>query len=196
MCFVWTAWAQQPATKPTIGRHLQHRMANQASRTPGLTASRSFVAQANPDHAKILELGAYPGGTWFAAWRLNDLGVIVGRGDIPPDGYTHPLAVPLFGPHAGEWLDLGTLGGEQPKGWEEPFADISNTGLIVSQSTPKDGYEHAVAWTMETGLLDLGTLAATGDPRYASYKLSYSHGTNKLGTLIVGSGWNPETSRG
>ena len=70
--------------------------------------------------------------------ELNDLGVIVGRGDVPPIGpdgvgYTHTLAVPLFGPHAGKWIDLGTLGGEQPKGWEEPNNDISNTGLVVSQ---------------------------------------------------------------
>jgi probable HAF family extracellular repeat protein len=195
--FISTAWAQHPATKSPMGRHVPHRMAGQTSTTPDLTARRSFHAQANPGAAtKIWELGTYPGGTWFASWHLNDLGVVVGRGDIPPDGYTHTLAVPLFGPHAGEWIDLGTLGGEQPKEWEEPFADISNTGLIVSQSTAKDGYEHAVAWTGETGLVDLGTLAATGDRRYASYKFSYSHGTNKLGTLIVGSGWNPETSRG
>ena len=45
VCFVSTAWAQ-PATKPPIGRHLTHRIANQASRTPDLAASRSFHAQA------------------------------------------------------------------------------------------------------------------------------------------------------
>jgi len=44
----------------------------------------------------------------------------------------------------------------------------------------------AVAWTKETGMVDLGTLADTGDPRYASHNSSYAISTNKLGTLIVG----------
>lgn len=110
VCFVSTVWAQQSATKPPIGRHLQHRMASQGSRTPGLTANRSFNAQANPHHAaKVWELGTYYNtGTWFATWHINDFGVIVGLGDLSPigdgPGYTHTLAVPLFGPHAGEWL--------------------------------------------------------------------------------------------
>ena len=117
--------------------------------------------------------------------------MIVGLGDVPPIGrdgvgYTHTLAVPLFGPNAGEWIDLGALSRKQSKGWEEPYADISNTGLVVSHSTTTDGHVHAVAWTKETGMVDLGTLADTGDPRYASHNSSYALGTNKLGTLIVG----------
>lgn len=195
--FVSTAWAQQAVTKSALGRHFAHRMANQASKTPDLTASRSFVAQADPEHgAKVWELGTYPGGTWFASWHLNDLGVIVGRGDVPPDGYTHTLVVPLSGPDAGKWIDLGTLGGEQPKGWEEPLADISNTGLIVSKSTAPGGREHGFAWTEETGMVDLGTLADTGDPQYASYNSSFATGTNNLGTLIVGQGWSVELDKG
>ncbi len=49
--FVTAAWAQQPATKPPIARHLQHGMASQTSKAPGLAVSRSFTAQANPNHA-------------------------------------------------------------------------------------------------------------------------------------------------
>jgi probable HAF family extracellular repeat protein len=189
--FVTAAWSQQAATKPPIGRHLQHRMASQASRTPGLTVSRSFSAQANPDHAaKVWELGTYPGGTWFATWHINDFGVIVGLGDLSPigdgPGYTHTLAVPLFGPHAGEWYDLGTLSEEQPMGWQEPLNGISDTGLVASHSTASDGQAHAVAWTRETGMVDLGTLKDTGDPRYSNHNSSAAYGTNKLGTLIVG----------
>jgi uncharacterized membrane protein len=176
VCFVATAWAEQP----------------------GVAVSRSFNAPARARHAKIWELGTYPGGTWFATWRINDLGVVVGRGDVPPVGAdgvgdTHTLAVPLFGERAGEWIDLGTLGGEEPKGREEPFADISNTGLVVSHSTAPDGWAHGVAWTRETGMVDLGTLADTGDPRYASYNTSYAMATNKLGTLIAGMSGVDET---
>jgi hypothetical protein len=193
---VSAAWAQQPAGKAPIGMHLLHRMANQTSRAPGVTVSQSPNAQANSDDAaNVWELGTYPGGTWFASWRLSDLGVIVGRGDVPPlgpdgVGYTHTLIVPLFGPNAGEWVDLGKLDGEQPTGWEEPNNDISNTGLVVSRSTALDGHVHGVAWTKETGIVDLGTLADTGKPEYSGYISSFASGTNKLGTLIVGQSWS------
>ena len=149
----------------------------------------------------VYELGTYPGGTWFATWHINDRGVLVGLGDVPPIGsdgvgYTHTLVVPLFGSNAGEWIDLDTLGGEQPKGWEEPITDISNSGLVVSHSTALDGRMHAVAWTKETGMVDLGTLADAGDAQYASYNSSLAMGTNKAGTLIVGQGLSVEANRG
>jgi probable HAF family extracellular repeat protein len=185
--------AQQAVTKPPIGRHLSHPTARQ---TPSFTVGQSVDAAANPeDSAKIWELATYPGGTWFASWRLNDLGVIVGRGDVPPIGsggvgYTHTLAVALSGPDAGKWIDLGTLGGEEPMGWEEPNNDVSNTGLVVSRSTAPDGQVHGVAWTKGTGMVDLGTLADTGEPQYASYNSSFAAGTNKFGTLIVGQSWD------
>ena len=192
MYFVSMAWAQQLATTSPLGRHAQHRMANRTSMAQDFTASRSFNGQANhDDKAKIWELGTYPGGTWFATWHINDFGVIVGLGDVLPIssdgfGYTHTLAVPLFGPHAGEWFDLGTLREEQPIGWQEPLNDISDTGLVATHSTAVDGQVHGVAWTRETGMVDLGTLKDTGDPRYASHNSSSAYGTNKLGTLIVG----------
>ena len=189
--FVAAAWAQQPATTPSFGRHITHRMANHTSKAPGVTVSPRFNVQAYPaDAGEIWELGTYPGGTWFATWHINDFGVIIGLGDLSPigdgSGYTHTLAVPLFGPHAGEWIDLGTLSEEQPMGWQEPLNDISNTGMIASHSTAPDGQVHGVAWTQETGMVDLGTLADTHDPRYASHNSSTAYGTNKFGTLIVG----------
>ena len=189
VCFVSTAWGQQPSTRPPFGKRLLHRMASQTSRTPDETVSRSFNAQVNADD--LWELGTYPGGTWFTTWHINDLGVIVGLGDVPPigrdgTGYTHTLAVPVFGPNAGKWIDLGALNKKQPKGWEEPFNDISNTGLVVSHSTAKDGHMHAVAWTNETGIVDLGTLGDTGNSEYNSFNLSAARVTNKLGTLIAG----------
>lgn len=140
---------------------------------------------------KTWELGTYPNGTWFTTESINDLGVIVGRGDVPPVddgvGYTHTLAVHLVGPHAGEWFDLGALDGDQSKGFEyESLTQISNTGLVAGHSTAQDGYVHGVAWTKKTGMVELGTLADMGDLAYAGYKSSNALGTNKLGTLIVG----------
>ena len=165
------------------------------------------------DKGKTWELGTYPNGTWFTTESINDLGVIVGRGDVPPVGddgvgYTHTLAVRLVGPHAGKWFDLGALGGDQPKGFEyESLTQISNTGLVAGHSTAQDGYVHGVAWTKETGMVELGTLADMGDLAYEDYKSSHALGTNKLGTLIVGNSqdadgyslpvvWTPARIRG
>lgn len=176
--FVGLAGAQQPATSPLM---------------PATTASQNAMVRGNHhDAVKTWELGTYPGGTWFTTQSINDLGVVVGLGDVPPIGpdgvgYTHPLAVHVFGPHAGEWIDLGTLGGEQPRGFEyESQSQISNTGLVASHSSARDGYVHGVAWTKKTGMVDLGTLADAGDPQYASHNSSLALATNKLGTLIVG----------
>jgi len=113
---------------------------------------------------------------------VNDFGVAVAQGDLP-DGSTHNFAVPLFGRHAEEWIDLGTLGGTE-SGWDEGIVTISDTGMIAGHSASTDqNRPHAIAWTEKSGIVDLGTLADTGYPTYNS---SYAAGVNKLGTLIVG----------
>lgn len=184
--FISAASSQQLVTGRPLGKHMAH----QTSRVAGAAASNSSNAQTNPGTGKIWELGTYPGGTWYATWHINDFGVIIGLGDFSPigdgPGYTHTLAVPLFGPHAGEWIDLGTLSEGQPTGWQEPLNDISNTGLVATHSTAADGQVHGVAWTKESGMVDLGTLADTHNPQYASHNSSAAYGTNKFGTLIVG----------
>jgi probable HAF family extracellular repeat protein len=189
--FLSTASAQQSATKPTFGRHLRHPMSNDVSLASKPASNPKSYAERNcSGGTKVWELGVYPGGTWFASWHINDLGVIIGLGDLSPvgdgAGHTHTLAVPLFGPHTGEFTDLGALSEEQPMGWQEPLNDISNMGLVASHSTATDGQAHAIAWTKETGMLDLGTLADTHDPRYRTHNSSAAYGTNKFGTLIVG----------
>ncbi len=200
LCFASASWAQPPATTPLLGNHLAHQTPTHIANNAGKMVSRSFTTPANPND--IWELGTYPGGTWFATWHINDLGVIVGLGDMSPTGrdgfgYTHTLAIPLFGPNAGQWIDIGTLRSRQPKAWQEPLNDISNTGLIASHSTAPGGQSHAVVWTRQSGLLDLGTLADTGDPAYRGHNSSAAYGTNKLGTLIVGaSGINGDAEGG
>ena len=131
---------------------------------------------------KVWELGTYPGGTWAVAGDINDFGLVVGQGDLP-DGSTHSLAVSLFGPRAGKWVDLGTLGGTA-SGWEEGLISVSNTGMIVGHDASQDNDRaHAFVWTERSGMVDLGTLADIGYPTYNS---SYAEGVNKQGTLIVG----------
>ncbi len=193
MCLVSIARGQAFAPKPPVGRHTRHRIANKTSTIPHVTESRSFNTQTNTsDTSKIWELGTYPGGTWAGLGGINDFGVAIGFGDVPPIGdegvgYTHTLAVSLFGPHAGEWIDLGTLGGAPSRGWEEPYwFGIADTGLIVTHSVIPDGQVRAAAWTPQSGLFDLGTLADTGNPKYKRHNSSYASATNRTGRLIVG----------
>lgn len=150
--------------------------------------------QAEQHHgARIWELGTYPVGTWAALDDINDLGVAAGLGDVPPIGfegvgYTYSLAVPLLGPNASKWIDLDPLGGKQSKGREEPLIEVSNAGLIASHSTARDGQVHAVAWTNDSGMVDLGTLTDMGNSKYRSPNSRFACTTNRLGTLIAGSG--------
>ena len=131
---------------------------------------------------KVSDLGHYPGGTWADPRDINNFGLAVGYGDLP-DGYTRPLGVSVFGPRAGKWFDLGTLGGTAT-GWEEGVISVSDTGMIVGHSAFRDNDRaHAFVWTEKSGMVDLGTLADIGYPTYNS---SYAYGVNKQGTLIVG----------
>jgi len=148
---------------------------------PAISTTRN-THQNVTTNLKVWELGTYPGGTWASMGDVNDFGIAVAQGDLP-DGSTHNLAVPLFGRHAGEWIDLGTLGGTE-SGWDEGLVTISDTGLIVGHSASTDqNRPHAIAWTEKAGMVDLGTLADAGYPTYNS---SYAAGVNKWGTLIVG----------
>jgi probable HAF family extracellular repeat protein len=132
---------------------------------------------------KFYDLGHYPGGTWAEPRDINNSGVVVGYGDVPPSGYTHPIGVPLFGRHALQWFDLGTLGGDLGDGYVMCMA-IADTGMIVGHSAiAGDVIIHAFAWTPQSGMVDIGTLADLG---YSGYNYSLAVGTNKVGTLIAG----------
>jgi probable HAF family extracellular repeat protein len=130
---------------------------------------------------QFYDLGHYPGGTWAELWGVNKAGVLVGTGDIP-NGYARPIGVPLFGPEARDWFDLGTLGGDRTDA--VMCMAIADTGMIVGHSAIA-GNEiiHAFVWTPGTGMVDLGTLKDIG---YPGYNYSLAWGTNRSGTLIVG----------
>jgi probable HAF family extracellular repeat protein len=172
--FISAAWAQQPPGMRHMGRHLPK---------PSATVSPSITVQADTARTvKFHDLGHYPHGTWAEPWGINKAGVVVGMGDIA-SGYTRPISVPLFGPHAGKWFDLGTLGGETTATYAMCMA-IADTGMIVGHA-PITGNEiiHAFAWTPDTRKVDIGTLADIG---YTGYEFSIAWGTNRSGTLIVG----------
>ncbi|MGO9337277.1 MAG: hypothetical protein ACLPY1_07210 [Terracidiphilus sp.] len=134
---------------------------------------------AGTEPVAIYNLGHYPGGTWAESRDINNFGVAVGFGDVPPDGYTNPIGVPLFGPNSRKWFDLGTLGGERSDR-EVMCMGIADTGMIVGHTAiAGNAVIHAFAWTPTSGMVDIGTLA---DPD--NFSLAYE--VNRTGTLIVG----------
>ena len=127
--------------------------------------------------AQVRDLGTLPGGTWAEMWGINDLGVAVGLGDNP-DGNLRPIGVPLRGPQAFQWFDLGTLGGETKDCCWSMCMEVANSGLIVGHTPAPDGSIRAFAWTAASGVVDLGTLEG--------HTQSIVGGVNKAGNLIVG----------
>jgi probable HAF family extracellular repeat protein len=173
----------QQTSAPGKTRPARHR-APQTARSAQIQTRLSL--QSNNVQGKIWEFETYPGGTWAALNHINNFGVAVGSGDVPAaDGvlYTHTLALPLFGPKAGTWIDLGSLGGTQTTEWEEPLSQISDTEIITGHSTMPSGYVHGFVWSKPTGMRDLGTLADIG---YSAYNSSWALATNNLGNLIAG----------
>jgi len=75
---------------------------------------------------KVWELGTYPGGTWVTTWHINDLNVIAGLGDVDGSGYTHTLAVPLFGPTAGNGPTLAHCLASSPSGVKSRLTDLGH----------------------------------------------------------------------
>lgn len=140
---------------------------------------------------KFIDLGTYPGGSWAVPRDINNSSVVVGFGDIP-SGFTRPIGVSVFGPKARQWFDLGTLGGDRTD--EVMCMAIADNGMIVGHSAiTGNEIVHAFAWTQQSGMVDIGTLADLGPP-YSGYNFSLAVATNKLGTLITG--WSSSTFEG
>lgn len=159
-----------------MGRHAKSVPPNFSTTTNASVSAHATQAQ----NVRVYDLGHYPGGTWAEPRDINDLGVVVGFGDVPPNGYTHPIGVPLFGPNGGNWFDLGTLGGERTDD-EVMCMGIAGTGMIVGHTAITGNYYvNAFAWTPKSGMVDIGTLVDRGD----TFSLAFA--VNKAGTLIVG----------
>ena len=170
------AWAQQQAVMPHMGRHAKSVAPNFSMTTNPSVSAHATQAQ----KVRVYDLGHYPGGTWAEPRDINDRGVVVGFGDVPPNGYTHPIGAPTLGRNSGNWFDLGTLGGERSDA-EVMCMGLSDTGMIVGHTAiTGDFYVHAFAWTPKSGMVDIGTLADRGD----TFSLAFA--VNKAGTLIVG----------
>ena len=173
MYFISAAWAQQPAPKPPMGRHLQHRMTNLLSKAQRMAQPGSSLALDNAsEKSKIWDLGLYPGASSTALQSINDFGVAVGVGDVAGD--QRMVGVPLFGRNANVWFESGISSGAV----DELLPAISDTGIIAGAITGDNGSPEAYAWMPNHPGYHLGALP--GD--FASYAYAINH----TGTLIVG----------
>ena len=165
------AWAQQPfgGDHGRLGRSLASVLQNTAGPLP-LTLNTQTTVNTT---IKFWDLGTLGGsGSW--ASDVNDFGIVAGWSNTPETEFQHPAMVPLFGPNAMQWVDLGNLGGE---GFAQ-VEGVSDTGLLVGEATTETGNVHAFVWTSHTGIVDLGTLPGHTD--------SQAWDVNRIGTLIVG----------
>ena len=168
------AWAQ----RPFVGKHV---IPDQLFRNPiqmrvGSLATETLGGEpAVNTNIKFWDLGTLGGsGSW--ASDVNDFGIAGGSSNpLGNTEFAHPAAVPVFGPHAMQWVDLGTFGGE---GYPAQVEGVSDTGLLVGEAVTDTGNIHAFVWTPMTGKVDLGTLPGHTD--------SQAWDVNRIGTLIVG----------
>jgi probable HAF family extracellular repeat protein len=119
------------------------------------------------------DLGTLPGGSWSAAYGVNDSGTAVGYGDLA-SGLFRAM---VWNPN-GSVTQLGTLGGANSYA-----TAVNNGGEVIGHAGTASGYEHAF---LEMGgvMQDLGTLDGG---------CSYAYGINDSGS-IVGYSWSQNES--
>lgn len=120
----------------------------------------AFVTQ----NGTVIDLGAFDGGFWSAAYSLNDQGQAAGTG-ITSSGNFRAF---VWSPGTG-YIALGTLGGASSYA-----ASINNSGTVVGSAQTSSGYLEAAEWNggSATGLGTLGGVS------------SNAYGINGLGNVV------------
>jgi probable HAF family extracellular repeat protein len=116
--------------------------------TTGLPTQDPFLWE----RGKMVDLGSF-GGTFGAAYRLNNRGQVVGFSNLAGDKFNH-----AFLWDRGALTDLGTLGGDSAyASWLNDAGDV-----VGGAETAGDQVYHAFLWR-HGAMTDLGTLAGDTD---------------------------------
>ena len=124
----------------------------------------AFVAE----NGTVIDLGTFSGGSWTAAYGLNDDGQAAGYGMTGNGSFRAFIWTASQG-----YSVLGTLGGASSYAMA-----INDSGMAAGTSQISSGYMHAFV-SNGTSLQDLGTLGGSS---------SYAYGINNLGNVVGYSG--------
>jgi probable HAF family extracellular repeat protein len=128
---------------------------NSSGQIAGLVCPNPIFAHSPPraflySSGAALDLGTLPGGSWAAAYGINDAGQVVGTaGDAAGDSRAFLCS-------GGTMLDLGALSG----GSNSAANAINASGQIVGMADNSSGWGHAFLYSNGT-MQDLGVLPGT-----------------------------------
>lgn len=162
-----TVWNNGVAS--TIGGAGSYAMAiNDAGNVAGMLVNtginngigNAFVTS----NGAAIDLGTFDGGSWSAAYSLNNQGQAAGYGMTSTGNFRAFVWTPGQG-----YAVLGTLGGASSYAMS-----INDSGVAVGSSQTSGGYLHATEWN-GTAAEDLGTLGGVSSAAY---------GINDLGNVV------------
>jgi MYXO-CTERM domain-containing protein len=120
----------------------------------------AFVSQ----NGTVVDLGTFAGGSWSAAYGLNDEGQAAGYGMTASGTFRAFIWTPGEG-----YTALGTLGGANSYAMA-----VNDSGMAAGSSQVSSGYVHAFV-SNGNSMQDLGTLGGNS---------SYAYGINNLGNVV------------
>jgi probable HAF family extracellular repeat protein len=162
-----TIWHKGVAS--TVGGAGSYAMAiNNSGNVAGMLINNgegnAFVTQ----NGMVIELGTFSGGSWSAAYGINDQGQAAGYGMTSNGSFQAFIWTPGQG-----YSDPLTLGGANSYAMA-----INNSGMAAGTSQIANGFAHAFV-SNGSSIKDLGTLGGNS---------SYAYGINNLGN-VVGYSW-------
>jgi probable HAF family extracellular repeat protein len=162
-----TVWSDGAAN--IIGSAGSYAVAiNSAGEVAGMLVNNgqgtAFVAQ----NGTVIDLGTFAGGSWSAAYGLNDAGQAAGYGMTANGSFRAFIWTPGQG-----YTALGTFGGASSYAMA-----INNSGAATGNAQTSSGFSHAFLSNGAT-MQDLGTLGGIA---------SYGYGINDAGN-VVGYSW-------